>query len=99
MIFGELVKVTRTTKFKSHGSNSGYLYHILAGGVHGQYKFHSAHADTTSLVCTGKNCKARFTIETQFNEVTGRTPAVKTEYGQRTVKPKLTFVSGKLWTS
>ena len=93
MIFGELIKVTRTTKFKSHGSNSGYLYHILAGGVHGQYKFHSAHADTTSLVCTGKNCKARFTIESGFNETNGRTPAGKTKYKQRTDIPETDFLS------
>ena len=93
MIFGELVRVTKTDKFKTHKSNSGYLYHILAGGIYGQYRFQHAHSSTTSLQCTGKNCKARFTIESRFNESCGQNSQGKTKFRQRLDIPETDFLS------
>ena len=82
-IYGQLVKVSRSTQEQKQTEFKGYIYHIHAGGRFGEFAVNTHNSKTYNMKCVNKYCNALFTLETPYNEKCGVTPRGKSKFGPR----------------
>ena len=83
-VFGVLERVTKSTQQKKHKPNNGFMFHVKANSIYGEYQVNSVNSKSLNLRCVNPVCGAIFTVETPFNHKIGARPNGKSRFGIRT---------------